>query len=231
MSKRIRYFVLGFVFIGFLTSANAKEAIEKVAEEVRTPPPVSEEVSSVKPAASLDPIAESTSGAEVAEQPAPEAAVAPPKPQGPAPEVVAAAKKRATAAKEVIDELDTTQWSVELKVVRGSRVGNTEEDRLSFDGRKVSSEFLEDKGYASSNISVTVSEDGGAVWETMQSSETGDVAFWRGEIQEAHMRGVMSVHPAGGDPEDYSFTATRSEGVPSGEDRGELPEVLPTASE
>lgn len=141
----------------------------------------------------------------VAETPPPE-----PVNQGPSPEVIAEAKKRAAEAKKVIAGLDGSEWNITLKRTSGKKAGEESADMISFTGRKVKSRVLDSKGYPPSNISVTVGGEGVSIWETMQSNETGDVVFWRGEIRDDTMRGVMSKHSANGDPEDYSFDGNQA---------------------
>ena len=65
---------------------------------------------------------------------------------------------------------------------------------------------MEKSGYPASNYSLTLGGDGRAVWETMQTKEGEGVAFWRGEVEGATMRGVLSKHPTEGPAEDYSVS-------------------------
>lgn len=78
-------------------------------------------------------------------------------------------------------------------------------DVLTFKDGKVSSKVFTAKGFAESNYTLTVSDDGTAVWETMQRTEQEDLAFWRGELRGADLTGVMNMHTAKGVIEEYSF--------------------------
>ena len=72
--------------------------------------------------------------------------------------------------------------------------------------KQIKSSFMEKSGYPASNYSLTLGGDGRAVWETMQTKEGEGVVFWRGEVDGATMRGVLSKHPTEGPSEDYSVS-------------------------
>lgn len=102
-------------------------------------------------------------------------------------------------------QLDGTQWSLQLNPSSGAKDVKPQKDTISFTKRQVSSAFLTKAGYPTSNYSLTLGNDGRAVWETMQTKEGEGVTFWRGEIEGAVMHGVLSKHPLEGNPEDYSI--------------------------
>jgi hypothetical protein len=52
---------------------------------------------------------------------------------------------------------------------------------------------LAKKGYGTSNYTLTVGDDGIPVFETMQRNAEDGVVFWRGELVEGKIRGVISV--------------------------------------
>ena len=133
-----------------------------------------------------------------AEQQAP-AAAAPAASQPTAPE------KPLNPEDQVRAQLDGTSWSVQLTPSSGAAGLKPQKDTITFTKRQVTSEFLTKAGYPNSNYSLTLGDDGKAVWETMQTKEGEGVAFWRGEVSGTSMRGVLSKHPLKGDPEDYGI--------------------------
>ncbi len=108
-------------------------------------------------------------------------------------------------------QLSGTKWLIELTPISGGGKVKPAKDSVTFDATKIGSEHLVKQGYPQSNYTLTISEDGTAVWETMQTKEGEGVAFWRGEFHGELMRGVLSKHPLKGDPEDFSFSG-REEG-------------------
>ena len=123
---------------------------------------------------------------------------------------------------QVRAQLDGTTWSVQLMPSSGAKAAKPQKDTITFTKRQVSSEFLTKAGYPNSNYSLTLGDDGRAVWETMQTKEGEGVAFWRGEVDGATMRGVLSKHPLEGEPEDYSI---------SGQSTGEKKITVPSAAQ
>ena len=110
--------------------------------------------------------------------------------------LVSLAKKTeaVTKAKEV---LAAREWTVEVtpKGEKGAQ-GKSEMDILTFTlAGTLSSNTFSGQGYKVSNITVTPQEDGTIVWETMQMTEKGDVAFWRGELRNDTMSGLISLQP------------------------------------
>ena len=111
-----------------------------------------------------------------------------------------------TAEDDIRAQLTGTRWALQLTPLSGEG-GKPQKDTVIFDGKQVSSERLTKAGFPLSNYTLTVGEDGVAIWETMQTKEGEGVAFWRGELRGSTMRGVLSKHPTEGQPEDFSFTA------------------------
>ena len=130
-----------------------------------------------------------------------------------APAVPAQAKPKPTD--EVNAKLDGTQWSVEWASLTGGPKAKPKKDTFSFSGPKVSSQHLSKRGYPDSNYTLTIGNDGVPVWETMQTKEGEGVVFLRGELHGSSMRGVISMHPKEGSPEDFSFSGAQA-GGPSG---------------
>ncbi len=154
------------------------------------------------------------------------AAVAESKQQAPAAPVAAPAAQPAAETKplspedQVRAQLNGTTWSVQLIPSSGAKATKPQKDMITFTKRQVTSEFLTKAGYPNSNYSLTLGGDGRAVWETMQTKEGEGVAFWRGEVEGAAMRGVLSKHPLKGEPEDYSIS-----GQSAGEKKVAVPSV------
>jgi len=106
-------------------------------------------------------------------------------------------------------QIDGTEWEVEL--IPSSGEGKRLSDTLTFEGGKITSNRLSQKGFPSSNFTLTKREgEDVVIWETMQTSEEEGLSFWRGEIRDTAMRGVFSQHPIGGDAKDFSFIGKRT---------------------
>ena len=119
------------------------------------------------------------------------------------------------AEETVRAQLDGTRWMLQLTPLAGGEKAKSQKDTVTFDAKQISSERLTKAGFPASNYTLTIGDDGVAVWETMQTKEGEGVAFWRGELHGATMRGVLSKHPADGTPEDFSFTGQESGGMSS----------------
>lgn len=116
-----------------------------------------------------------------------------------------AAKKKA--------ELNGTEWAIQTKPMGGGR-GKTETDLISFSEDKVISKNLATLGYAATNFTVRTEEDGTVIWETMQTSEKDGIAFWRGDINDGVMRGVLSKRDKKDNAFDFSFVSASSTSAP-----------------
>ena len=83
-------------------------------------------------------------------------------------------------------------------------------DTLIFKDGKMSSEGLAKKGYGTSNYTLTVGDDGVPVFETMQRDEKEGVAFWRGELVEGKIRGVISIQEAKSPAVSFGFSGSKA---------------------
>lgn len=127
-----------------------------------------------------------------------------------------AAKQAVSAAKitlpavdlaaEEKTKLEGTEWAVEMK--QAGTKAKAETDTIIFSEGKVVSKNLQELGYAPSNFSVRIDEDGTVIWETMQSSEQDGTAFWRGDIKDGIMRGVLSKKDKKERVSDFNFVST-----------------------
>lgn len=101
-------------------------------------------------------------------------------------------------------EIDNTEWQIEMTPLSGK--GKKEGDTLLFKAGQVSLSGYAKKGFAPTNFTLSVQDDGMVVWETMQTSEKSGIAFWRGEMADSQvMRGIFSYHPDDKTTIDYSF--------------------------
>ncbi len=125
-----------------------------------------------------------------------------------------AMKQQMAKKEEALSKLDGTQWAVEVHPLSGEKPKRPTKDTLRFEGRKIASEAMMKEGYPATNYTLTVGDDGSIVWETMQTKEGAGVAFWRGELQAETMRGILSKHPAEGNPLDFSFNGKKIEAAP-----------------
>jgi len=116
------------------------------------------------------------------------------------------AKKKEAELKKANEELSKNVWDVYL-VPLADRKSKPQSDSLTFSEGKFTSKDKSEKGYASSNCTVTVQEDGTVVWETMQADAAGNVIFWRGELKDKIMQGMLSTQPKDGKNQDFSFTS------------------------
>lgn len=88
-------------------------------------------------------------------------------------------------------------WNLEVSPTAGKKEDRKiVKDTVIFKDGKMSSDGLAKKGYGTSNYTLTVGDDGVPVFETMQRDTDNGVAFWRGEIVEGKIRGVISVQKA-----------------------------------
>ncbi len=121
----------------------------------------------------------------------------------------AAAPSGAQRQADAVQHFNGT-WTIELTPMAGDKSKQPIEDTVQFDKGRVVSTALNSDGYIPTNATVTVGDDGVAVWETMQSSEGKGVVFWRGELRGQTMTGIMSKHPAQGLTEDYTFSGKKT---------------------
>lgn len=104
--------------------------------------------------------------------------------------------------------IDGNQW--EISVIPMTGKGEKTLDVLLFDANKFSSQEYGKKGYAPSNYTVSIADDGTTVVETMQSDEKMGILFWRIEFDQDHAgcRGVISRQISENVTDDYSFVST-----------------------
>ncbi len=125
--------------------------------------------------------------------------------------VVTPAQAPAVPMKDVIAkkkaELNGTVWNIELRPI--SSKGKVEKDVITFSQDKIMSNNLTTLGYAATNFTVRLENDGTVVWETMQTSEKDGQAFWRGDIKDGVMRGVLSKRDKKNRGYDFNFASVK----------------------
>ena len=104
--------------------------------------------------------------------------------------------KRREAVKAAKEELNNTTWEIELKKTgQGNAKKKVIKDTLRFIDNTIQSDMLVSEGFPPTNFTVRIKREEIVIWETMQTSEDKDIAFWRGEMREdGLMRGVLSRH-------------------------------------
>lgn len=112
---------------------------------------------------------------------------------------------------EIRARLDGTEWTIELRPMEEG-AGKPQSDTLTFTTRSVTSARLTKAGYGGSNYSLNLGEDGAASWETMQTAEGKGSAFWKGELSEERVRGVLSEQSADGKAQNFTFNGTQTSG-------------------
>ncbi len=105
-------------------------------------------------------------------------------------------------------DLEGTEWMIDLVPLNGDKK-ETIKDKISFKLRHVTSEHFSSLGFSGTNYSVTSNSKGLVVWETIQSTPNGDSLSWRGDWEGDAMKGILSVHSAGKEAQDFSFFSVK----------------------
>lgn len=117
------------------------------------------------------------------------------------------------AEKQVIEQglsvLRSKDWTIYF-VPSGQSYGKKlplQQDVLTFkDGKMVAKILSTNNGYGESNFTPSLMDNQILVWETMQTNEAGDLAFWRGELRGEVMVGFLTIHSKKGQISEYSFS-------------------------
>ena len=112
--------------------------------------------------------------------------------------------------------LDGKQWDIEYYASSAKEV-KMMPDKITFRKGQFTSDRYAAQGYASTNYTLAVKEDGTTTFDTMQSSPKGIVS-WHGEVKRdvLTVRGVISEKPANAAKSiDYNFGGTRWIEVPN----------------
>jgi len=121
-------------------------------------------------------------------------------------EELAALRKRSALIAKKKEVLNNTEWDIEMFPLSGK--GKSLKDVIVFAENKVSAKSLEDRGFLPTNYTLSITEEGKLIWETMQSKDD-EIVFFRGEISPGleSMSGVVSFQKLEGS-QDYSFRST-----------------------
>jgi len=107
-------------------------------------------------------------------------------------------------------DLNNSEWVIDVTSQSEEIAKQPQKDRLYFSEDKMHSSYFLTKGFSSSNYTVTIQEDGSAVWETIQSIPDGGYVSWHGQFKEGQMRGVVSEHTLSDEtPKVFSFEGTQ----------------------
>lgn len=115
--------------------------------------------------------------------------------------------RRAVPLTAPLHDLDGTEWVVELVPDKGVKVQLPAFDKIVFTKGSVYLSYLLQNGFVSSNYSITTQEDGGLVWETMQTNKDGDTIFWHGEERDGKMKGRFNISRKDGSKDGISFAS------------------------
>jgi hypothetical protein len=107
------------------------------------------------------------------------------------------------------EELDNTEWNIIVTPV--SKKGQYQSDVISFKNGKFTSKNLLNEGFGPTGFTLRIEEDGSTddaivvIWETMQMDKEGNYVFWRGDIRNGVMRGILSKQNDKGRISDFLF--------------------------
>jgi hypothetical protein len=89
-------------------------------------------------------------------------------------------------------DLDNTEWQITIRPMSFSKEEEVIQDILKFKNGEIESEWLVKQGFLPTTYSINIKSEALATWETMQSSEQGDMIFLKGEKEGDKIRGVIS---------------------------------------
>lgn len=138
-----------------------------------------------------------------------------------------AEKKKAEILKKIEEkkkEINGSEWKVTIKSMSGEGALNGA-DVLTFQDTVFRSRSSSKAGFTPTNYTLTVSEseEGPTVWETMQTSGKGNVMFWRGEWLGDKMTGVINRQLEDGKSEEYIFSSSAMQEIPETSESEEEP--------
>jgi hypothetical protein len=102
-------------------------------------------------------------------------------------------------------KLNNTEWAISVKP--SGEKGKVEADVISFVEGKMISKNMRNAGFNDAEVNVRIGEEGLVIWETMQSDGKGDFAFWRGDIENGKMKGMMTKEDKRGIISNFSFAS------------------------
>lgn len=102
-------------------------------------------------------------------------------------------------------DLSGTTWTLELIPASVSGGTTSIKDKIQFTGKSFESHYFRSRGFLSTHYTVTIQDNGMITWKTIQKNPDGEMVSWRGDWQGDRMEGMLSYHPAGNSPQDFSF--------------------------
>ena len=136
------------------------------------------------------------------------------------------AKKRRERIRAIKKNLNGTTWGITLKPSVTQKRKRSIKDIVTFQNGKIGSKVMVSEGFSPSNFSIRIKREKNVIWETMQTSEKKGLAFWKGEIEDGIMRGVLSWHVDEKTIKDYTFVSEKQEValIPKEEEISEMKE-------
>ncbi len=112
-------------------------------------------------------------------------------------------------------ELNGGKWQITIKSSAGN-LALDGADVLTFQDNLFRSKTSSKLGFTPTNYTLTVSEseEGPTIWETMQTSGKGERMLWRGEWSGTNMAGSINRQMEEGKAEEYSFTSSSMVEIP-----------------
>ncbi len=118
------------------------------------------------------------------------------------------AQKTRKILKDVKDQLNGSTWEITLTQMTSEKKKRKTNDTLNFVDNQIKSKELTSDGFLPSNFTLSLKGEDIVIWETMQTSDKKGLAFWKGEVENGVMRGVLSRHLADNKVKDYSFVSS-----------------------
>jgi len=126
-------------------------------------------------------------------------------------QAVLSEKEVAAITEDAQETLNGFTWNLEVtSMVANKEDRVTTKDTVIFKDNKLNSSGLGEKGFGTSNYTLTVGDDGIPVFETMQRNERESTVFWRGELIEGKIRGVISVQDKDKPASSFGFRGERA---------------------
>ena len=128
--------------------------------------------------------------------------------------------------------LNGTRWTIQLRPMFAPPSSAVLHDTLIFQEGNVTSERLAARGFLPSAFTLTIGENHAPEWEAMQRSAQDGIAYWRGELREDVIQGIIDIYPLNGETQNYTFTSRGDALESKGTDRVIVPlepSVVPAA--
>lgn len=121
------------------------------------------------------------------------------------------AEEKAKLLSKAKERLESTIWEIDVTPMWGKKADRkSTRDKLTLVGGTLHSEAMKKDGYEDSNFTLMIGDDRAAVFETMQRNDKEAMVFWRVELTETDIRGVMSVQKPEEQPLSYSFRGAQT---------------------